>query len=751
MNRIAVVFACALATGFSQPFSRTDSKLAAIFNFEANSKPGEHPAGWGGTSDSTVSADDRIVHSGKWSARIERDARSPNKFSTLTLGFPVDFVGQQITLKGFIRTEEVSESAGLWLSLNRGGRPLAVDEMESRQLKGTTNWTEYSVQLPLSPLVEEISFGFSMAETGKAWVDDIELLVDGKPIAGLPRVDRPKSPLETDKEFENGSGISIQRLTSVQIDNLTRLGRVWGFLKYHHPAITSGKRHWDYDLFRVLPAVLKAENGATANAVMADWAGRLGPIERCKTCATLPGDNLLIRPPVDWIHDEAYCGKALSLLLSEVYQNRPKNDQFYISTAPQIGNPVFENELPYPKMTDAGFRLLGLYRFWNIVEYWFPYRDVSGEDWDQVLTEFVPRVTLAGTPQNQSLEMIALIGRAHDSHANLWGGTGRMRPSPGNCTLPFELRFIGSQAVVAKVSQAETLFRRGDLVEALDGKPVTGLIAEWWPYFPGSNDAARLRDFAADLTRGPCGEAAVRISRDGESLELKAAYAKADMRPVLHDLPGETFRLLSPDVAYLKLSSVKIAECAHYVEMAAGTKGLVIDIRNYPGEFVVYSLGQLLIDKPTEFVMFSSVDLDNPGAIYLWPNAISITPRTPHYAGKVVILVDEISQSQAEYTTMAFRASPNATVVGSTTAGADGNVSAFKLPGGSRTSISGLGIFYPGKRPTQRIGILPDFTVRPTIAGIRAGRDEVLEAGIRVILGEDIPLATIRAMIPVLK
>jgi len=107
------------------------------------------------------------------------------------------------------------------------------------------------------------------------------------------------------------------------------------------------------------------------------------------------------------------------------------------------------------------------------------------------------------------------------------------------------------------------------------------------------------------------------------------------------------------------------------------------------------------------------------------------------------VLVDEVSQSQAEYTTMAFRAA-GAKVVGSTTAGADGNVSAIPLPGGLRSMVSGIGVFYPDKRPTQRVGIVPDLEVRPTIAGIRDGRDEVLEAGVQQILGPDVSAETIR-------
>ena len=116
----------------------------------------------------------------------------------------------------------------------------------------------------------------------------------------------------------------------------------------------------------------------------------------------------------------------------------------------------------------------------------------------------------------------------------------------------------------------------------------------------------------------------------------------------------------------------------------------------------------------------------------------------PHYPGRAVILIDETSQSQAEYTTMALRAAPGARVVGSTTAGADGNISPLPLPGGLRTMISGIGVFYPDKTPTQRVGIVPDVEVRPTLAGLRAGRDEVLEAALREILGPETPEEEIR-------
>lgn len=79
--------------------------------------------------------------------------------------------------------------------------------------------------------------------------------------------------------------------------------------------------------------------------------------------------------------------------------------------------------------------------------------------------------------------------------------------------------------------------------------------------------------------------------------------------------------------------------------------------------------------------------------------------------------------------------SPNVTVIGSTTAAADGNVSAITLPGGISTMISGIGVLYPDGTETQRKGIRIDYEIKPTIQGIKAGKDELLEKAIQIING----------------
>jgi C-terminal processing protease CtpA/Prc len=50
--------------------------------------------------------------------------------------------------------------------------------------------------------------------------------------------------------------------------------------------------------------------------------------------------------------------------------------------------------------------------------------------------------------------------------------------------------------------------------------------------------------------------------------------------------------------------------------------------------------------------------------------------------------------------------------------------------------FTGLGVFKPCGGQTQRVGLSPDIVVTPTIAGIRDGRDELMEAAVQFLLGQ---------------
>ena len=71
--------------------------------------------------------------------------------------------------------------------------------------------------------------------------------------------------------------------------------------------------------------------------------------------------------------------------------------------------------------------------------------------------------------------------------------------------------------------------------------------------------------------------------------------------------------------------------------------------------------------------------------------------------------------------------------VGSPTEGANGDVTTVVLPGGITVGFTGHDVRHADGRQLQRVGLVPDVLVRPTIAGLRAGRDEVLERALQFL------------------
>jgi C-terminal processing protease CtpA/Prc len=675
------------------------------------------PASW--FSVGPASRDRENARSGRAAARIDRDFDSAGEFTPFSIGIPIEFEGSTVEYRGHLRTRDVAGNASLWLRQDGPDRELTLANTRQQRVDGTRGWNEYRVQAPLEPGARRLIVGVLLEGTGTVWVDDIEILVDGEPLYGASRAACKASILERDTEFATGSGIAVTGLSRTQVENLTVLARVWGFLKYHHPRVTSGELHWDFELFRVLPAVLAATDAQARNGALVAWVRHIGVPESCDL------------------------GTELSAYLTHVYRNRAaRGGQFYATARRNDGDTTFDSELAYETLEtpDAGYRLLGLFRHWNIIEYWFPYRDVIGEPWPSVLSDLVPVFAAAETREHYALGLARLVARINDAHAIL--RRADVLPPRGDCSVAVGLRFIEGAATVAAYAHEtrgpETGLRIGDVITAVDSVPVARLASGRAIYYSASNLAGKQLRIATRLLRGPCGPAELTVVRGAERLDLSVTRLPLEQLDVYaawtRDRPGATFQWLTDDVAYLKLSDIREANVKGYLEQARRARGLVVDIRNYPGEAVLDGLGGRLVREPTVFAQITEPDFDNPGT-FVWTVPPTLEPLTPHFGGRIVVLVDDTTISHAEFTAMAFRATPNAIVVGSTTAGADGDVSPMPLPGGFETAISGKGVFYPDRSPTQRVGIVPDIVVTPTIAGIRAGRDEVLERAIREIVG----------------
>lgn len=702
-----------------------------------------YPTKWEnfGSKDYKIYVDSVNAQNGKISAVIESQG-DKSDFKALAINLPNNYNGKFIRLSGYIKTENVTEGyAGLWLRIDP---QIGFDNMNSRGITGTTNWKEYEITLPLNPKkTDKIVIGGLLVGRGKMWLDNLQVSIDGKDLDNnnLEIYTREILPAEKDKEFDNGSNITFSNLTNETISNLELLGKIWGFLKYHHPEIAKGNYNWDYELFRILPEYLKAKNNQERDKILTSWIGKYGNLSPCKKCKSTAKDAVL-KPDLSWI-DDSNLSNSLKSTLREIYNNRNQEENYYIKLHPYVGNPDFTNENPYSNMPfpDSGFRLLALYKYWNMIEYFFPNKHLTNKKWDTVLKEYIPKFINANNELEYELTAIQVIGEINDTHANLWGGKNKIDELRGNNYAPFKAEFIENKLVVTDYFNPEfsdqAKLKIGDIITHINGKSVEFIVDSLKVYYPSSNEASMLRDISADLLRSTKNTINLKYISENQEKEQEVKLYDREQLNMYHwykvNKDEKCYKLLGGNIGYITLANIKAEDIPEIKKSFKNTKGIIIDIRNYPSTFVPFALGSYFVSNPTDFVKFTQGNPNNPGE-FIFREGTKIKSDKRKYKGKLVVLVNEKSQSQAEYTAMAFRAVQNSTIIGSTTAGADGNVSEILLPGGLQTMISGIGVYFLDGTETQRIGIVPNITVKPTIIGIKEGKDEVLEKAIEVII-----------------
>src|SRR5215468_8689601 len=156
MTRLLAAIACATLALLAQQTTR--SNVADLLGFERAQNG--RPAGWGASPSEHVSSDDQVFHGGQRSVRVERRPDSARDFSGVTLMLPVDFGGSRVQLSGFVRTEDVTGFAAIWMRLDGASGPLAFDTIQNLNVQGTTEWKEYTISVPVHSDGRNLYFGF---------------------------------------------------------------------------------------------------------------------------------------------------------------------------------------------------------------------------------------------------------------------------------------------------------------------------------------------------------------------------------------------------------------------------------------------------------------------------------------------------------------------------------------------------------------------------------------------------------------
>lgn len=148
--------------------------------FAAAGVAADLPRGWqlqgSRPQDYTAALDRAVFHGGAASASLASTAASPEGFGTLMqTSAPDRYLGKRVRMSAQVRASEVGNWAGLWLRVDGDGRNmLALDNMDDRPIKGSSDWQRYEIVLDVPIGATALAYGILLSGKGQVWVDDLD-------------------------------------------------------------------------------------------------------------------------------------------------------------------------------------------------------------------------------------------------------------------------------------------------------------------------------------------------------------------------------------------------------------------------------------------------------------------------------------------------------------------------------------------------------------------------------------------------
>jgi hypothetical protein len=616
--------------------------------------------------------------------RTHRAAPQPTDgFVTLMQTVPALVLrGRTIRLRGQVRAFPVDPAAGaaLWLRVDRANKATGFfDNMSDRPVRDP-EWRPCMIEGTVADDAENVAFGVMANGAVTADFDAVELQVKGPAGEWTPVPIRDAGFEEAASEkggswFPTGSGLASVARPS---EGAPQGGQ---YLRIAPP----GPEAAEEELF---------PEGAPAAGAHADLD---------------LGSGLLARLP---------------LVLTDA-QARPEPGRQEALVALRTALAA----LPGPSAAPAvDQRLADVVVAWSVFRHFYPYWTEAGVDWDARLRPNLEAAWAAGTRVAQREALLGLVADARDGH----GFVADTLDKSERGELPVGLAVVEGRVVVTSSAVPADL-PVGTVVLSIDGVPTAGRLAREMGLASGSMQWRQVKAMWP-LVGGAKG-ATVRLGVDDGSGPREVALSYGPPPPPAKR-PGPVTEM-ETGLCYVDLTRAKMAEIAPKLDALAAARGLVFDVRGYPTDAGFGILPHLLDAPETDRWMHVAKIVGPFYETVGWQDfGWDVKPAKPRLAGGIVFLTDGGAISYAE-SVMGYVADRKlATIVGGTTAGTNGNVASFLTPGGFNVGFTGMRVTrHDGRSPHHLVGVRPDVPIEPTLAGLRGGRDEVLERGLAIARG----------------
>jgi C-terminal processing protease CtpA/Prc len=696
----------------------------------------------------------------------------PDSFGNLMRSFDAaPYRGQRVRFRAAVKVEDAGRTAGnaetylepplaqLWLRVDLpGGKVGFFDNMDDRPITATT-WDRFEVVGVVAPDAEKINVGVMLLGSGRAYLSSASFEVIGKPVAA----DEPARPLD-----------------ARGLDNLVAFTRLVGLVRYFHPSDQAAAADWNRF---VLAGVQRVEKASGPEDLARDLTALFLPL--APTVRVFPAGRpepvpaeLLAAPAevtrpriVAWRHfglgiGVSRAGKG-NLYRSERIDNltpqlNPYDGSRLELVLPEPGKPLLADlgggvsalvplalyagekatlpgvpagVRPQQPAKPEGFeasgndratRLADVVLAWNVFEHFYPYFDVVVTDWPGELRRAL-RSASTDRDERAFLDTLKrLVAALHDGHGNVFSPNDQ-----GAYHLPLLWAWAEDQLVVTQVDREHGEgVERGDVVTAIDGRPAREAIAAEEELISAATPQWRRYRALTRLLSGPK-ESVRRLSLrhpSGKLATVTLACSLPSYGPgAIEERRPDKIAEVAPGVFYLDVGRAEDDDFKGALDRLVRAKGIVFDFRGYPKMSPIFL--QHLTGTPIHSERWNVPIITRPDRQEMrFPSTDwTLEPLAPRLTAKVAFLTDGRAISYAETCLGIVENYHLGEIVGGPTAGTNGNINPFALPGGYRVIWTGMQVLKQDGSRHHGVGILPTIPAASTFQGIAAGRDEPLE------------------------
>ena len=746
---------CPACTSAQSSSVRGDAVAAKPVNLDfEDGDPGKVPAGWLATTASTgylAEMSSELPRSGRHCALLRAEKPTGQFGILMQVVDAAPYRGHRIRLRAALRAD--GARAQLWLRIDRTGKRNGFfDNMMDRPVT-SASWATVEIAGDVDVDAVTLNFGLLMVGTGRTYIDAVALDDLGKLII-VAELARP--------------------LAASALANLEAFARLLGYVRHFHPSDAAAATDWD-------AFAVKGIRQIEAAASPGDLARRLeaifrpvAPTVRVVVTGQKPKLPKELEPPiaavdsviVQWRHkgfgsasrrDGVYTSERIRAAAGNV---RPP-EGFHDPRKPFSANlpggvtcavplalfadasGTFPHPAPSPPTEgvpvkysgdDRATRLADVVLAWNVLEHFYPYFDIVKTDWQAELGRALKSAATDANEEAFTITLRRMVTALRDGHGGVQGPSAY----PG-AALPVLWSWIENQLVVIAVApNGSEGLKPGMVVETIDSKPSREAVEDLERLISSATPQwARYRALQ-ELRAGSDGSVAMLGVRTREGQHKTVSLKRTAGAAVLAEPRPEKIAEVQPGIVYVDISRISDADFKAALPKFEQARGLVFDMRGYPGRLSPELL-QHLTDTPIRSAQWKIPIISDPD----WTGAPEwgtdgrwdLQPVAPRFKAKIAFVTDGRAISYAESWMGMVEAYKLGEIVGETTAGTNGNVNPLALPGGYTIYWTGMKVLKHNGSRHHGVGIAPTVPVSRTIRGVTEGRDEQVERAIAIVNG----------------